>query len=76
MTIEEVKKYLTSLTSHILFEYKGKSCGIDPLSRTKFNMWFGSNAMAANSINEVMTVKFFDGKSLEEIWNNITNLEF
>ena len=76
MTIKEIKKHLMSLTGHILFEYKGQSCGIDPLSQNEFNMWYGSEGIAVTSIDEVMTVKFFNGKSLEEIWNDITGLEF
>lgn len=76
MTIAEVKNYLAKLTSHVLFEYKGKSCGVDPLSRNQFNMWYGSEGTTVSSIDEVMTTKFFDGKSLKEIWDHITELEF
>lgn len=76
MTIADVKNYLASLTSHIMFEYDGKSCGVDPLSKNKFNMWYGSEGITANSIGEVMTTKFFNGKSLEDIWDDITELEF
>lgn len=76
MTIAEVKNYLAGLTSHIMFEYNGKSCGVDPLSLNKFDMWYGSEGTSVSSINEVMTTKFFDGKSLEEIWDDITELEY
>lgn len=58
MTIADVKNYLASLTSHIMFEYDGKSCGVDPLSKNKFNMWYGSEGITVNSIGEVMTTKF------------------
>lgn len=76
MTIKEVKNYLASLTSHIMFEYNGKPCGIDPLSRNKFNMWYGTEGISASSIDDVMTAKIFDNLSLEDIWGNITALEF
>ena len=32
--------------------------------------------MTAHSIDEVMTTKFFDGKSLENILDDITDLEY
>jgi len=76
MTIAQVKDYLAKLTSHITFEYNGQSCGIDPLSKNEFNMWYGSDEMTVNSIDKVMNANFFDGKSLEEIWDEITELEY
>lgn len=76
MTIAQVKDYLAKLTSHITFEYNGQSCGIDPLSKHEFNMWYGSDEMTVNSIDKVMNANFFDGKSLEEIWDEITELEY
>ncbi len=76
MTITEVENYLSNLTSHVTFELGGVSCGIDPLSRNKFEMWYGSDDITANSIDEVMNMNFFDGKPLKEIWNDITGLEY
>ena len=32
--------------------------------------------LTAHSIEEVMETKFFDGKSLEDIWDDITDLEY
>lgn len=76
MTITEVKDYLKHLTSHVLFEYNGQSCGVDPLSRNKFDIWYGSKGTTVSSIDEVMTIKFFDGKSLTDIWDDISELEY
>lgn len=76
MTDFNVKKYLENLTSHIMFEYDGKNCGVDPLSLDKFDMWYGDKSMTAHSIEEVTDTKFFDGKSLEDIWDEITDLEY
>lgn len=76
MSITKLKDYLENLTSHVLFEYNGQSCGVDPLSTNKFEMWYGSNGMTASSIDEVMTTKFFNGKSLTDIWDDITELEY
>ena len=76
MTSLEIKEYLWKLVSHVTFEYDGYSCGIDPLSHDKFDMWCGDKRMTAHSIEEVMEMEFFDGKSLEDIWDDITDLEY
>ena len=76
MTEFNMKEYLGNLTSHVMFEYNGYSCGVDPLARDKFDMWYGDESMTAHSIDEVMTTKFFDGKSLENILDDITDLEY
>lgn len=76
MSIRELKEYLTTVCSHVTFEYNGFNCGIDPLSRNKFDIWYGSDMMTVNSIDEVMTTEFFAGKSLEDIWDDITELDY
>lgn len=75
MTDFNIKEYLGGLTSHVMFEYNGYSCGVDPLSLNQFEMWYGNQSMTAQSIDEVMTAKFFDGNSLEDILDDITDLE-
>ena len=76
MTIAKLKDYIAKLTSHVMFDYNGFSCGVDPLSRSKFVMWYGDNDFTAKSVDEVLTTKFFDGKSLIDIWDDITNLDY
>lgn len=76
MTLVEVKAYLANLTGHVTFNYNGYYCGIDPLAQNKFDLWCGSDETTVNSIDEVVTAKFFDGKSLEDIWNDVENLDF
>ena len=76
MTSLEVKDYIGALTSHITFEYEGKACGVDPLSLNEFDMWYGDKSMTAHSIEEVMDTKFFDEKTIKDIWDNITDLEY
>lgn len=71
MIAKEIKDRLDEMASHILFEYKGKNCGVDPLSRTHYEMWYGDADMVAASLDEVMTTPFFGGKSLEEIAEDI-----
>lgn len=76
MKIEEIREHLEKLIGCVTFEYYGYSCGIDPLECDKFEMWYGNKEMTASSIEEVMSVKFFDGNSLEEIVDDIIYLEW
>lgn len=76
MTISEVKKYLSDLIGHITFEYNGYSCGVDPITLNSFDMWYGDNVITVDSIDEVINNNFFDGKSLKDIFDDITELEF
>ena len=76
MTISEVKKYLSDLIGHITFEYNSYSCGVDPITLNSFDMWYGDNVITVNSIDEVINNNFFDGKSLKDIFDDITELEF
>ena len=39
-------------------------------------MWYGTDEMTVDSIDKVMDINFFDGKSLKDIWSDITELEF
>lgn len=71
MTAKEIRDRLNEMVSHITFEYKGKPCGVDPLSQTHYEIWYGDVDMVATSLDEVMTTPFFDGKSLSEIAEEI-----
>lgn len=75
MTSDNLKNQIDSLISHVLFDYNGKPCGVDPINHHHFDVWCGDKVFSSKSINEVMETPFFDGKSLEEICNDITNIE-
>lgn len=76
MTDFNMKNFLWNLTSHVMFEYNGYSCGVDPLAHDVYEMWYGDESMTAHSIDEVMNTKFFAGKSLSDILDDITDLEY
>lgn len=76
MTNFNIKEFLENLTGHIMFEYNGYSCGVDPLSADEYTIWYGEKSITARSIDEVMDGKFFDGKSLSEIESDIVDLEY
>ena len=59
----------------IEFDYKGIAGGVDPFSDTHFDVWYGEELYVATSIDEVMSVKLFDGKSLTEIVDEIEEVD-
>lgn len=76
MKISDFIKQAASLTGCITFEYNGANCGVEPYSENDFEIWYGENDVSVNSVDEVMNVKLFDGKSLAEIFNDITEIDF
>ncbi len=76
MTISDIRNHLENLVGHVTFDYNGYSCGIDPLAIDKFEMWCGDNMTTLTSVEDVMDVKFFDGGSLADIWDDITDLDY
>lgn len=70
--IEDVKNRLADMESHFLFDYDGKRCGVDPISRNKYNLWFGEKHSYVTSAEAVFEVPFWGGKRLPEIYDTIT----
>lgn len=75
MTASDIKKQISSLCSHVLFDYEGRACGVDPIASDDFDMWCGDDYMKAHSINEVMQTPFFRGNALQDIADQIKNFE-
>lgn len=66
-TYQELYDYINAHVSHVIFEYNGKNCGIDPFSNTNFDVWYGDKIEKMTSIEDVFHSPFFDGKSLADI---------
>ena len=77
ITCDKIKNDVNETQCCHIFEYKGKSCGIDPWwdGKENYNVWYGEKDFVAKNWKEVVTTKFFDGKSLEEITGDIKNYE-
>lgn len=75
VTANELKDRINSICTHILFDYNGKECGVDPFTHDHFDIWCGEDTMTAKSIDEVMQVPFFNGKALQDIVDEIQNIE-
>ena len=76
MTASNLKSRINELCTDITFKLNGKSCGIDPITHSHFDMWYGDKNYTANSIDEVMDIKFFDGKSLSEIADSLMLIDY
>ena len=75
MTAIELRDRIKSLCTHVLFDYNGKECGVDPFNAKHSDMWYGDTFMEAHSIDEVMKTPFFGGKALEDIVDQLENVE-
>lgn len=75
MKINELKDRIAEIVTQITFTYNGKNCGVDPMSSTEFDMWCGDEFVTVGSIEEVMSTKLFDDKSLADIVDDIDDLE-
>lgn len=75
MTAIELRDRIKSLCTHVLFDYNGKECGVDPFNAKHFDMWYGDTFMEAHSIDEVMKTPFFGGKALEDIVDQLESVE-
>ncbi len=53
------------------FTYNGLQCDVDPFNEHKFNLFCNGTQKTVNSIDAVMNDPFFDGKSLNEIAEEI-----
>lgn len=76
MTLSQFKNHISHLAGCVNFIYNGYSCGVDPMGRAEYDMWCGDDVMTVNSVKEVLNVKFFAGKSLTEIWDDVTELDY
>lgn len=71
MTKAEIYEYLNSITSLLGFNYNGIPCSIDPFSENDFILYCGDAALQVDSLDRAMNEKFFEGKSLSDIADEI-----
>ena len=76
MTLDSFVHHISNLIVSVNFDYNGYSCGVDPLGCSKYNMWYGDNDVTVDSVENVLNAKIFDGKSLIDIWNDLTEFDY
>ena len=76
MNIDDFQQQIESVATHILFDFNGKPCGVDPLSKTEYDVWCGDIGKTVDSVEKVMSIPIFDGQSLSDVFHKITNIEY
>lgn len=76
MTLTQFKHHIDHLVGCINFAYNGHSCGVDPVGRMKYDIWYGNTAVTVDSVDAVMNTKIFSGKSLLDIWDDLTEFDY
>lgn len=67
MSAKDLKDLILSLTQDVTFQYKGEYACINPWNSQKIEVGYGDKVKIYNNIDHVMKDKFYHGKSLEEI---------
>ena len=67
MNASELKSWIDSLAQDIDFEYRGKLGSICPFNRNNISLCYNDHEITVTSVDEVMTEAFIDGKSLEDV---------
>ncbi|MFC6176943.1 hypothetical protein ACFQAV_08830 [Companilactobacillus huachuanensis] len=73
MTIDELKEKIIDEGSGYTFRYGEKLCGMEPIVEKgvfTFGAWSGDKNKDYADIDDLMTDKFYSGKSIEELLNN------
>lgn len=70
MSKKEFLQNLTESYGTAEFNYKGKKCGVEPETEnsiTTYCMWYGESWKDFSDVDSLMSDKFFDGRSLDDI---------
>ena len=76
MTAEKIKARIAEHCTLFGFEYKGKIGDVDPYSDDSYDLTYDGETINVHSIDEVMNTPYFDGKCLNEIYNEIEITEW
>ena len=68
---DSIRARLTQFCTLPGFEYRGIPCDVDPFDAGDFHMRCGDAEMDVDSIDQVMTLPFFQGRSLRDIADEI-----
>lgn len=76
MKLTDYTNRLHEMCNVISFNYKGKCGGIDPISRTQFDVYYDQTLVKSKSVDEAISTSIFDGKSFSEIYEEIEIIDF
>ena len=76
MTLAQFRFHLDHLVGCVQFDYNGYSCGVDPIGHTRYDVWYGNTVVTVTSVEDVLNTKIFNGKSLIDIWDDLTGFDY
>lgn len=76
MKKEEFVAFIESHAGLISFTYLGKDGDIDPFSDILYGLFYDGQQIEVHSLDEVMNAPFYAGKSLDEIFDQLENIEY
>jgi len=74
MNIDQLKAKILDDGSGFTFTYNGNPCGMEPDVKNSvfvYDAWCGENNKYYYNIDDLMNDKFFGGKSMAQLINNI-----
>ena len=74
MNVSDLKNVILECCNDVLFFYKGKVSGISAEvydSIPTYQVWHGSDIREYSDIDDLMTDKFFSGKSIIELVGSV-----
>lgn len=75
MTIAAIKNTIENCINDVLFSYNGQSCGVTSEVhdyKPIYTLWFGEKYVDLDTVEDVLNYKLFDGKSLNDIYKNLS----
>ena len=80
MTAEEIRKIISDGFTLFSFNYHSVGGGVDPFYTPEdghsYSVFYGYSEKTVYSVDDVMSMPFFDGKSLSKIADDITDIEW
>jgi len=75
-TLAQFRFHLDNLVGCIQFDYNGYSCGVDPIGRARYDVWYGNTDVTVTSVDDVLCTTIFNGKTLQDIWDDLTEFNY
>ena len=80
MSTTELKDFISKCSTMLYFRYCGKEGHVDPYymqpNHYEYLLWYDGNEKTVHSIDAVMSAPFFDGHSLAEIADKLTDIDW
>lgn len=76
MTLDLFEHHIANLIGCVQFDYNGYSCGVDPIGHTGYDVWYGNTVVTVTSVEDVLCTTIFNGKTLLDIWDDLTQFDY